>query len=98
MTKEEASVLGLDAFVHVAKIREKEQRRRGKDVDAAAESDDESRLGQESEAKTSTPKGKKRKTKKSAAPKSDPSVDEHGPAKETLTDTGKKGEGKFQNS
>ncbi|KAF8596241.1 hypothetical protein BDV93DRAFT_528178 [Ceratobasidium sp. AG-I] len=34
LTKEEASVLGMDAFVHVAKIREKEQRRRGKELDA----------------------------------------------------------------
>lgn len=35
ITKEEASVLGIDAFVHVAKIREVEQRRRGRFVDAA---------------------------------------------------------------
>ncbi|KAF8593197.1 hypothetical protein BDV93DRAFT_566806 [Ceratobasidium sp. AG-I] len=33
----EAGVLGLEAVVHVAKIREKEQRRRGRDVDAAEE-------------------------------------------------------------
>ncbi|CUA77420.1 hypothetical protein RSOLAG22IIIB_02433 [Rhizoctonia solani] len=37
ITEEEASVLGLAAFVRVAKIREKEQRRRGKAVDAGQE-------------------------------------------------------------
>ncbi|KAF8604193.1 hypothetical protein BDV93DRAFT_606212 [Ceratobasidium sp. AG-I] len=34
ITKEEANVLGMDAFVHVAKIREIEQRRRGRVLDA----------------------------------------------------------------
>jgi hypothetical protein len=34
ITMEEVGVLGLEAFVHVAGIREKEQRRRGKEVDA----------------------------------------------------------------
>jgi hypothetical protein len=33
ITMDEASVLGLEAFVHVAGIREREQRRRGKEVD-----------------------------------------------------------------
>ncbi|KAF8604181.1 hypothetical protein BDV93DRAFT_555817 [Ceratobasidium sp. AG-I] len=33
ITKEEANVLGIDVFVHVAKIREVEQRRRGRVVD-----------------------------------------------------------------
>ncbi|KAF8599379.1 hypothetical protein BDV93DRAFT_560462 [Ceratobasidium sp. AG-I] len=37
ITMSEAGVLGLEAVVHVAKIREKEQRRRGKEIDAAEE-------------------------------------------------------------
>ncbi|KAF8593181.1 hypothetical protein BDV93DRAFT_529977, partial [Ceratobasidium sp. AG-I] len=59
ITKEEASVLGLDAFVHVAKIREKEQRRRGKDVDAVTEGSD----GFAGTAKVNQDKRKKRKAK-----------------------------------
>ncbi|KAF8596260.1 hypothetical protein BDV93DRAFT_563547 [Ceratobasidium sp. AG-I] len=37
ITMSEAGILGLEAVVHVAKIREKEQRKRGKEVDAAEE-------------------------------------------------------------
>ncbi|KAF8604153.1 hypothetical protein BDV93DRAFT_606183 [Ceratobasidium sp. AG-I] len=51
ITKEEASVLEMDAFVHVAKIREAEQRRRGRVIDAAEseEADSLSNTGQDSE-------------------------------------------------
>ncbi|KAH7345360.1 hypothetical protein B0J17DRAFT_639593 [Rhizoctonia solani] len=34
ITREEATIIGLDAFVCIAEIREKEQRRRGKEIDA----------------------------------------------------------------
>ncbi|CCO35032.1 hypothetical protein BN14_09145 [Rhizoctonia solani AG-1 IB] len=34
ITREEAEIIGLDALVRIAEMREKEQRRRGKDVDA----------------------------------------------------------------
>ncbi|KAF8596251.1 hypothetical protein BDV93DRAFT_514308 [Ceratobasidium sp. AG-I] len=37
VTVSEAAVLGLDASVHVASIREREQRRRGREVDAATD-------------------------------------------------------------
>ncbi|KAF8757119.1 hypothetical protein RHS01_03688 [Rhizoctonia solani] len=37
ITEEEASILGMTTFVRVAKIREKEQRRRGRVVDAGCE-------------------------------------------------------------
>lgn len=52
ITMLEAAVLGLDAFVHVARIREKEQRRRGRDIDAATEQEefDEEDDGGEEEA------------------------------------------------
>ncbi|KAH7345361.1 hypothetical protein B0J17DRAFT_639598 [Rhizoctonia solani] len=34
ITREEAKIIGLDAFVTIAEVREKEQRRRGKEIDA----------------------------------------------------------------
>ncbi|KAF8605115.1 hypothetical protein BDV93DRAFT_605604 [Ceratobasidium sp. AG-I] len=37
ITTEEASILGINAFARVANIREREQRRRGKEIDALAE-------------------------------------------------------------
>lgn len=39
ITAEEANILGLDTFVRIANIREKEQRRRGKEIDARAQSE-----------------------------------------------------------
>ncbi|KAF8599378.1 hypothetical protein BDV93DRAFT_609335 [Ceratobasidium sp. AG-I] len=44
LTTPEASVLGLNAFVELARIREKEQRRRGRFIDAVMEGDDNERL------------------------------------------------------
>ena len=90
ITKQEAGVLGLDAFVHVASIREKEQRRRGKDVDAAKE--DTSQLA--ATAKADQDKRKKRKVKKPAPASLDPdsnseeSADDQ--AKERVAGTEKK--------
>ncbi|KAF8593183.1 hypothetical protein BDV93DRAFT_529979 [Ceratobasidium sp. AG-I] len=62
ITKQEAGILGLDAFVHVAKIREKEQRRRGKDTDAVTERSS----GLAGAAQTSQDKRKMKKAKKTA--------------------------------
>ncbi|KAG8728994.1 hypothetical protein FRC11_009744, partial [Ceratobasidium sp. 423] len=39
MTREEAGIIGLDAFVYIAEIREKEQRRRGREMDIGGERD-----------------------------------------------------------
>ncbi|KAF8599369.1 hypothetical protein BDV93DRAFT_526161 [Ceratobasidium sp. AG-I] len=44
ITTSEASVLGLNAFVELARIREKEQRRRGRDIDSMIEGDDDESL------------------------------------------------------
>ncbi|KAL5641373.1 hypothetical protein ACGC1H_001750 [Rhizoctonia solani] len=44
ITEEEASILGISAFVRVANIREKEQRRRGRGIDAERE-EETSKLG-----------------------------------------------------
>lgn len=41
ITTSEASVLGLNTFVELARIREKEQRRRGRDIDAMMDDDDD---------------------------------------------------------
>jgi hypothetical protein len=40
ITETEANVLGMSAFVQVVKIREKEQRRKGKDIDAQLEEEE----------------------------------------------------------
>lgn len=40
ISKDEANILGIDAFVHVAKIREVEQRRRGRFVDTGEPEED----------------------------------------------------------
>lgn len=37
ITNEEASALGMDTFVHIAGIREREQRRRGREIDVCKE-------------------------------------------------------------
>ncbi|KAF8596249.1 hypothetical protein BDV93DRAFT_611003 [Ceratobasidium sp. AG-I] len=68
ITKEEASVLGLDALVHVARIREKEQRRRGRDVDAATQGSS----GLAATAKANQDRRRKRKAKKAAPASPDP--------------------------
>ncbi|KAF8594460.1 hypothetical protein BDV93DRAFT_611864 [Ceratobasidium sp. AG-I] len=47
ITTLEASVLGLNVFVQLARIREKEQRRRGRDIDTATEDGDEENLPKE---------------------------------------------------
>ncbi|KAJ1311822.1 hypothetical protein OPQ81_010283 [Rhizoctonia solani] len=46
ITREEANIIGLDAFVNIAEMREKEQRRRGKEIDA---------ISREQDARTSFP-------------------------------------------
>lgn len=97
VTKEEASVLGLDAFVHVARIREKEQRRRGREVDCAAESDKECAMGEEPATNSSGTKGKGKDENGSTSvtPELDVSVGEQDQAKKMLTETNKKGEGEL---
>ncbi|KAF8599375.1 hypothetical protein BDV93DRAFT_526164 [Ceratobasidium sp. AG-I] len=83
LTTSEASVLGLNTFVELARIREKEQRRRGKDIDATMEDDNES-LPDDPQAPESgfeatrsapltatnslRPKSQKKRTKKSTKP------------------------------
>jgi hypothetical protein len=58
ITEAEANVLGMSAFVQVAKIREKEQRRKGKDIDAQLEEEkvDEEERKPEEEPGASDPK------------------------------------------
>ncbi|KAF8596248.1 hypothetical protein BDV93DRAFT_528186 [Ceratobasidium sp. AG-I] len=90
ITKQEARVLGLDAFVHVAKIREKEQRRRGKGVDAVTEGS----CGLTATAKPNQNKRKKRKAKvlNLGASESGSGSDEYeeDQAREAVAETGEK--------
>lgn len=69
ITKEEANVLGIDAFVYVAKIREGEQRRRGRVIDAAKPAEEDSSSpapadGESSPASSKTPSPTRKKYKK----------------------------------
>ncbi|KAF8604152.1 hypothetical protein BDV93DRAFT_606182 [Ceratobasidium sp. AG-I] len=75
ITKEEAGIMGIDAFVRVAKIREEEQRRRGRVVDAVEPSQDGSLSPVEADedtsltgSKTPSPPRKKSAKKKATKP------------------------------
>lgn len=99
ITMSEAAVLGLDAFVHVARIREKEQRRKGKEVDAtiggsgglAEESVEEDPGASDTATNTGKAKGRKRKVKQSTSGSNlDSSKDDQDQAKETNAGTTEK--------